>query len=646
MVECPKGEIVFRQGQPCEAIYFILSGRCGSHREGNGFGHHGAGQVFGPGDTLGERELLNREPYRATVTVLTDSILLRIPGEEMEHLFKDNPALAGRFSRTITTRQGTAGFGEGAGSVKVKRIVSLLSLSRALDDVTVSRRLAGELAAFGDARVLLVHGVISREPISLDGWPLIEAAVNGKFTFADQLQRTEQGYDELRLSIRGGPEERSSIAPILSHLGAHFDYVLLHLSQEVACSASIECMVQSDLTYVILHPAPENLYQFRLLITELCAGTKGDCSHIKPILCLDDRGTPADFTADLEKIGRPIHSFVRGYPLRGNGDTVIGSGNFGFHMRSLAREIAGRRVGLALSSGGAKGLAHIGVLQVLEENGIEVDLVAGTSMGAYVAAVWAAGYDGRACEAIARQSEGRWGLIRLLDPVLPPRKGFLRSRRIVRRLKSSIGDIRFSGLERPLRVVATALDTLERVVFSSGEVARAVEASIAIPGICVPVTIDGEALVDGGIVDPLPVDVLREMGIEYVIAVNTIPNPAEMRLHGETFHESKPVSSRMRRLRHFLNERLNYFARGNILDTLMRSMDGVQMRIAEASCLDADVVLRPWTCEGRWHDFGHPGKYIELGRKAALEQLPRLKALVKGTAYVSQPAPKRVAIAA
>ena len=124
------------------------------------------------------------------------------------------------------------------------------------------------------------------------------------------------------------------------------------------------------------------------------------------------------------------------------------------------------RVVLALSAGGAKGLAHIGVIQVLEENGIPIHAIAGSSMGAYVAAVWAAGHGGAAMERFAREVEGRWGFVRLLDPFLVPRSGFLRGDKTRRRLQGAIGDVTFAELPRPLRVVATNLRTLERVVFS------------------------------------------------------------------------------------------------------------------------------------------------------------------------------------
>src|SRR5262245_46119208 len=169
----------------------------------------------------------------------------------------------------------------------------------------------------------------------------------------------------------------------------------------------------------------------------------------------------------------------------------------------------GPRLGLALSSGGAKGLSHIGVIQVLEENGISVDVVTGCSMGAYVAAIWGFGHDGATMEKLAREVEGRFGLLRLIDPTFPPRKGFMSGAAVKARRQKTVGHLQFSDMVRPVRIVATDLDTLDRVVFSSGEVASAVHASIAIPGVCAPVTLGDRTYIDGGVADPLPVDVLE-----------------------------------------------------------------------------------------------------------------------------------------
>jgi NTE family protein len=295
------------------------------------------------------------------------------------------------------------------------------------------------------------------------------------------------------------------------------------------------------------------------------------------------------------------------------------------HAKSRSRRL---RLGLALSSGGAKGLAHVGVLQVLEEHGIEPDIVVGSSMGAYVGAIWASGANGEEMLRLANDVRRLRSRLSLLDPVLPPRQGFIRGHHVLKRLRATLGDATFESLPRMLRVVATDIETLERVVFDSGDVAKAVHASIAIPGVVVPVLIDGRRLVDGGIADPLPVDILLEMGVDRIIAVNTIPTPQQIR---QTMATLTPSESRTwrRRAAAVLGLHLNYFSPGNLLDNITRAIHGVQTRVAEESCKSADVVIRPVACDSRWHDFGHPERYVELGRAAALDALPAIFAMLK-----------------
>ncbi len=371
------------------------------------------------------------------------------------------------------------------------------------------------------------------------------------------------------------------------------------------------------------------MYSRDLLLRELDWRPLATRSNLRTIIC---RNKGEDYSNGLLKgMGRAVDGFVHGCPTSSAAEGLRRwpDRDFNSDIRRLAREVGHRRVGLALSSGGARGLAHIGVIQVLEENGIEVDVIAGCSMGSYIGAVWAYGYDGVAMERLSREVEHRWGLFELIDPFVLPRQGFLRGEKVKARLKRSIGDVHFSELVRPLRIVATHLASLDRVVFSAGEVAQAVHASSAIPGACVPVEVDGELYIDGGIADPLPVDVLEEMGIERIIAINTIPTPAYLRTRLELERERDARRGKKTNpFRGFVNRYLNYFAPGNVLDTILRSFNGAQMQVAEHSCQFADVVLRPLSFDGRWHDFRRPGKYIAIGRREAEEHLEEIKALV------------------
>jgi NTE family protein len=173
------------------------------------------------------------------------------------------------------------------------------------------------------------------------------------------------------------------------------------------------------------------------------------------------------------------------------------------------------KIGLALSGGGARGLAHVGVLRVLTEAGIPIDYVAGTSAGALAGVTYCAGMSPDEMEHFAMQINWTY----MARPTLSS-SGLLSSKRLESWLKFILGDIRFCDLKTPLAIVATDLDSGKPVSLTTGRVGPAVRASCSVPGLFTPVTIDGRRLVDGGISDNLPIDVVQRMGAEYVIAVD------------------------------------------------------------------------------------------------------------------------------
>ncbi len=276
------------------------------------------------------------------------------------------------------------------------------------------------------------------------------------------------------------------------------------------------------------------------------------------------------------------------------------------------------KIGLALSSGGARGLAHIGVIQVLEESGIKIDAVAGSSMGAYVGALWAAGCDGAQLEALAAEIGSPLDFLSRLDMALPPFQGLVHGRKIRDHLARDIGWADFAELEREFYTVAVNLDTHQRAIFHKGDVADAVHASLAIPGLCVPVEIGGQRFCDGGVVDPLPCGVLIEAGCDFVIAVNVIPSFAEV---DRGLERRRPGARGL--------SRWNPFATGNMMDVLRRSVWSAQIRLAHLTERRADVIIHPSLAGSRLHDFHHWARYIELGRTAALQVLPDLLSLMQ-----------------
>lgn len=178
----------------------------------------------------------------------------------------------------------------------------------------------------------------------------------------------------------------------------------------------------------------------------------------------------------------------------------------------------GLKVGVALSGGGASGMAHAGVLEELIAAGIPIDCVAGTSAGAIVGAAWAAGHLTEFRTTMCALT--RRNVIALFVPTWP-RTGLLDGKRPLELIRPHIGDT-IETLPGRFAAVATDLLTGREVVLRRGNVANAVRASAAIPGLLTPESVDGRMLVDGGIVNPLPVDVAKELGAEFVIAVSVL----------------------------------------------------------------------------------------------------------------------------
>ena len=247
------------------------------------------------------------------------------------------------------------------------------------------------------------------------------------------------------------------------------------------------------------------------------------------------------------------------------------------------------RIGLALGGGAARGFAHIGVIQVLEEAGIPVDLVAGTSAGSLVAALYAAGRNGAILARLALAMDES----AITDWAFPGR-GLIRGEALARYVREQTGGKTIEQLPMPLGIVATDLDNGHPVLFRRGDVGAAVRASSAVPAIFQPVKIGTREYVDGGLVSPVPVRFARQMGAELVIAVDISTPP-----------DGNPTSDPFKLL-------LQTFA------IMGRSINQFELK-------EADVVLRPLLSGISSADFTARQRAIDAGRVAAQAALPALR---------------------
>lgn len=262
------------------------------------------------------------------------------------------------------------------------------------------------------------------------------------------------------------------------------------------------------------------------------------------------------------------------------------------------------RIGYALGGGGARGAAHIGVLKVLERRGIFPDVVAGTSAGALVGALYAHGLKPADIEKLALELNWR-DLGRFAD-ITVPRSGLVEGKRIMTRLKSIIGDIQFSDLKLPLVCVATDIITGEEVLLCEGSVVNAVRASISVPGVMTPVRLAGRYLVDGGLVNQVPARTCRQIGAEYVIGVNVSPNPAS-------------VPSRRKAVRYGTGESRQRAP--SLVKVLLQVSLIAGYRQAMGDLEHADLVISPPVDDIGLFEFNRAAQAIAIGEEATRRAL-------------------------
>lgn len=252
------------------------------------------------------------------------------------------------------------------------------------------------------------------------------------------------------------------------------------------------------------------------------------------------------------------------------------------------------QIALVLGAGSARGLSHIGVIQVLLENNIPFHLLVGSSMGAMIGGIYASGAD---IYMLARMVE--YMNHGVLYDVNLPRMGFMAGRKISNFLELMTKNKTFAELDIPLLVVATDLITGETVVIEEGSVAQAIRASISIPGVFRPVR-DGErVLVDGAVTDRLPVRVAQEWGADIIIAVDV------------TFCGGKKIVIR------------------NTLDVIMTSLDILQKQQFDSVSPLADILIQPALGGYSPQDFEHSRELVELGRIATLDKIEDIKKTIK-----------------
>lgn len=250
-------------------------------------------------------------------------------------------------------------------------------------------------------------------------------------------------------------------------------------------------------------------------------------------------------------------------------------------------------VGLALSSGGARGLAHIGALMALEENNIPIHMIAGCSAGSLIGCLFACGISAKKIGDIAMNVDRKLWL-----DITVPRKGFIKGDKVEELIRILTRNRNIEDLDIPFAAVATDLKTSEKVVFTEGPISKAVRASISVPGVFEPVNMGDRVLVDGAIIDRVPASLLREMGCDTIIAVDVGFGMAPSSIT-------------------------------HIIDVILLSLDVMTRGLTERSKIEADVLIEPSLTHINGTKFNLVEECVEIGYNSTMGKMDEIKKAIR-----------------
>lgn len=629
VIEVPKGEYVLREGENADALYIIMSGRCEASTDSDG--QRKILEHYHNGDSFGETALLSDETNWADVRTLNDTLLIKIDREDFEDIVASNAQISHQLSQRIAGRINRKQHEHK--EARHSRIISIGSGLEEIGKTLFGVNVAACLREETEESICLVdftrtpeeeENEIPTGSVDLSGW-------------VETVSREHPADITVIPATLPDEEQKDVMGPFFGSFMTEFDYVFVILPEGLSPVVT-EVYRQSDQIFLLTNLEEQTLYQTRLLINQLRNEFDFARENLDVVL---SRITPREMhrpTGVEENLNYPVS-----YKLPEISNTRILSPltetpfifdfpdhQYSVNVRRIARRIGNVSVGLALGAGAARGLSHIGVLKVLREEGIHVDMVAGTSIGALIAAGWATGADPAQMEDLAHEFKRMGGLWKITDLSIPPTKSILRDGRVMKFLNYMLGDATFSDAEFPLKIVSANLDTLQEEIITEGLLVDAVRESISIPMMFPPIQRSDSHFVDGGVLNPIPVEVLARAGASRIIAVNPIPPLEVLR---ESRH-TMPVQQHrgfFASIWNWFRQQILPFGSGNIIDIFMRSLQAMQARLAQSSAADADLVINPIISTEEWFEFEKIESFIEQGELTARQNLEDIKTLLRET---------------
>lgn len=631
-----KGGIVYREGDPPDAFYCVILGRIVIYTQDER-GNQTLLESLHRGKYFGIISLLTGEGHSVTAQAVNDSLLLVIKKEDFNFILNKIPRLAIDLSRTLSRRLKRKDFHQK--TIFESTIVAVFSSYSRAGKSIYALNLALSLIQETHKPVLIVDIVQQERTHSLPR----RLDIKDEYKIFD-LSRPDYIPGDLKghilktafgtglLCVHYEAENDSSarnLTEILSILVNDYNFIIVDLPAAMDKSV-LNMLNQADSIHIISSPDSVDLERTRVLIEKLKSEFNFQEDKIKTVIneyklsklrterqaaILDSK-----IYATLPKIGL------------GKGDKMVlndPDSEYAKAVRRISRQLGDCLVGLALGVGAAYGFCHIGVLKVIEEEKIPIDVIAGSSVGAVIAALWATGKSSREILDICRefrQPKFIWNVVDLTFPTL----GFIKGKKLYNFLKKHLGQKTFYDVRLPLKIIASDVKKKETRVLDKGILADAIMASCSMPGVFMPFRFREEILFDGGVISPLPTEPLFKLGVKKIIAVNVTPSREDVlrqyeRIKGVMGPKVEQAEKKKwQGLGHYFRNKF----KTNILDYIFSSFEILQSEVAQKESQLADVVLHPDTHGLFWLELHRAEEFAKRGEEEARRQLDKIRQII------------------
>ncbi|MBD3308437.1 cyclic nucleotide-binding domain-containing protein [candidate division KSB3 bacterium] len=638
------GDIIVRQGETGDSLYVITTGLVKvTNRQKNGVPRELARLKVG--DYFGEMSLLGGQPRSADITAIMDTTTLVLYKDDLDQILEEYPTIAVHFSKVLSKRlRDTSSFLY----VPAKPKMAIVALYSHHADPLFQSVLAINLAASFTKellkRVLLLDisnnkGDLSRmlhlgsKRITMQDEPASRNILAGD-DFLPYLIEHRTGFHFLPIMPGLNSPQRAGDADIrllLDKLKKAYDYILINCPPERVPLVQTAFEQSDNLIY--LAPTTDEAIQRCRKDTELflkeqpeLGVTIGSIATAQP---------PSISRRVLEETFSP-HPVLMIHPETTLFDRFVRTGRpfvydhpqsrFSRSIQRISRKIGRVRVGLALGSGAARGFAHVGLLKVIEAHDLPLDMIAGSSMGSFVGGFFAAGVTASELEEMVLNYQDKRKVQRTIFDVTIPRYGLFKGNRLAKFMRQSLGDVTFEDLQIPFIAVATDISDGSEVILRDGIVWQALRASGSVPVMFEPYSLNGRYLIDGGITNPLPTDILIEHDLDIIISctVNSVQAPKKSPADEAALSLSLTHRAEQKKPR---SSKKNMYG---ILDALTRSLGIMSAANTIQKARLADIDIRPDVSHIDWRDFHRGDELIAEGVNAGEKAIPAILELIHG----------------